>query len=155
MFEVKSILFPMGFDDESLLALSGAVGLARHFEARLVLLHVVHWPVVWAGPEAALSMPLDLTGQEQVRDAEARLRALAARHVPVGVEVRTRVEWGTPARTVATVAEDEEASLVVVATHPRRRWWESLLRASPEKVVHYSSRPVRTVVVPRLSHVHA
>ena len=67
-FPYKTILCPLDFDENSLVALDRAVELARHFDSRLILLHVL--PLVISLGEVA---PLAGMYEDQEKAARAKL----------------------------------------------------------------------------------
>ncbi|MCU0689993.1 MAG: universal stress protein [Polyangiaceae bacterium] len=107
------ILVPVELSEASREALCYALQLARHYEARLVLLHVVEAvPAVWtAGTSSAPS-----AAAESRPSLEQRFEAWLEGEETEGVELEKRIEQGTPGATIARVARDLGADLVVLLT---------------------------------------
>src|SRR4051794_28332150 len=90
MINLKTILVPSDFSECSEAALRYGLELARRFDARLHVLHVVQDPLMQPWAAEGFSVPL-LESVEKWRD-EARLRLAAAlpadaRHVAIAVTV--------------------------------------------------------------------
>jgi nucleotide-binding universal stress UspA family protein len=101
-------------------ALGPASALAESLRGRLLLLRVVE-PVYYGygigeGYGAAM---LDLDGEAGLEASRAYLEELASRLRAEGRDVRTRVEVGVAAATIARVAEEEAAVAIAMATHGR------------------------------------
>lgn len=139
----KSILVPTDFSSTSEHALEYGVEMARRLGASIRLLHVISNPVeVAAFPEGYW---IELSGlRERLReDAERQIAALAASIK--GVDVKTKVLDGTPARTVVQMAKDWGCQLIVMGTHGHGRVAQLLLGSVAERVVRTAPCPVLTV----------
>lgn len=123
-------------------AYAGAVvdclGGLRHFGVReVVLLHVVDQALGYVEGAAGF----DLIGQLKA-DARRGLAEVSGRLEERGFTVRTRLEVGVPAREIARVAEEEDASLIVVGALGRTLLGGALLGSVAERVLHLAQRPV-------------
>lgn len=145
--KIQRILCPTDFSDFSQRALERAVRLARWFDARITLLHVIP-PIPWALPAHAsvpyVAMPADLlrTVREEV---EKELRRFARPFLEEGVPVETRLEDGDPARVIQKVAESLPAGLIVMGTHGRAGFEHLILGSVTEKVLRRAPCPVLTI----------
>jgi len=147
MGTIRTILYPLEFSDEGRAGLRGAAELAAQYGATLVVGHVSRRPLLWGGAEAAVEFQPSPDWEPNVEEIEKRIQELVDAEVPPAVPVRWRVASGPVSRTLAELAEAEDADLIVVPTHAHRSWREALAGISPEKVVHYASRPVHTLLV--------
>jgi nucleotide-binding universal stress UspA family protein len=87
----------------------------------------------------------DDLNRESVVEANAALAATAAALGPVAVE--QRVEEGSPADVICSVAGDLDADVVVVGSHGKGALKEAVLGSVSRQVLHHCHRPV--LVVPR------
>jgi len=135
--EFKHILYATDFSPESLAAMPYAASLAQEFQAGLTMINVVKLPL-----EPMESMEV-ITA-----DHERRLRKLVGSDVELWCHPETVVKFGDPARTILTVAKEQNADLIVLgvrgagsalgmATH--------VAHAIAHEVVTHAPCPVLTV----------
>ena len=62
-----------------------------------------------------------------------------------GFRVKTRVEKGIPFREILRVAEEEDVSLIVIASHGKSNISEMFLGSVSEKVIRKSKKPVLVI----------
>jgi nucleotide-binding universal stress UspA family protein len=131
----KVILVPTDFSDPSRAALDAAAELAVQFGSELCLLHVV--PMIPDLPNAATAL--------KEGEYEKELHAAAAAQLEVMVEdlakkeIQATAEVGTAndvPMEIVRFAEDENADLIVIATHGVSGWKRFVLGSVAEKVVH-------------------
>jgi nucleotide-binding universal stress UspA family protein len=144
---IERILCPSDFSDFAERALRRAASMARWFEAKVTVLHIVQ-PVPWIAPGAAwaagIVVPQDLL--RPVRDDLAKaLENFVAAFRGEGVTLETRLDDGDPARQIEAVAEALPADLVVMGTHGRSGFQRLLLGSVTEKVLHRAPCPVLIV----------
>ena len=126
-----------------------AVGLARVHRAELVLLHVFVELPLYAETPATVVLQVY---EEQRRWVQDELDARAKDAAAEGVTVGTRLETGSAPETIARVAGEERADLVVVGTHGRSGLDRIILGSVAERVVRIAPCPV-LVVRPRADAV--
>ena len=148
MLPPKKIVCPTDFSAASEKALIEALELIRRFQAELVLVYVLPvLPPAPSNPNFAFSVP------EYERalhvDAERRLTALAADLSGKGVQVRTAVGHGDAGAEIVRVASEENADLIVIATHGVTGWRHAMFGSVAEKVVRTARRPVLTIPAPQ------
>ena len=152
MVEIRRILCPIDFSDDSRHALAHATSVAKWYGAPITLLHVSH-------PEAFTNPPLLF--DELPRGAamiESALQA-AKEQMPkwsqsvtaAGVDVETLVERGDPVKRILARAAALRADLVVMGTHGRSGFERLLLGSVTEKVLRKASCPVMAVPPPVVS----
>jgi nucleotide-binding universal stress UspA family protein len=141
MLPIRTILHPTDFSDRSGHALQLASALARDYQARLVLLHVIPRPVIGYGEGVIPPEP------EFVREeAQEQLDRLA---VPGGgVVAERRLGEGDPAAVILHFAREAHADLVVMGTHGRTGLGRLLMGSVAEQVVRRAPCPVLTVTSP-------
>ena len=147
MLPLKKIVCPSDFSAAAQKAVTEALELVQHFQAELVLVHVV--PVVPPAPTDP-NFVFEVPEYERALhvDAERRLRALAAEVAGKGVAVRTAVGHGDAGAEIVRIANDEGADLIVIATHGTTGWRHAMFGSVAEKVVRTAHRPVLTVPAP-------
>lgn len=128
---VSSILLPVDFTERSVGAARYAVDLAKRFDAKVTLLHVV------ATHLSREDGPLTL-GQRQVQHAVAEL----LRTVPF----RCTSVLGDPARRIIEHARTERADLILMLTRGRRGWGGLLTDSVTARVMRHAHCPVWTIV---------
>src|SRR5262245_45370111 len=122
---VRNILFATDFSRASRPAGGGAAAFARHFGARLHVLHVVP-PVTDPTP------------------APAALRAVAA-ELERGLAVVTAIRSGRVARHIVDYAQRNAIDLIVIGTHGRTGISHALLGSVAEAVTRRARCRVLTV----------
>lgn len=136
MFE--RILLPVDGSSHAQKAAENAAALASRFDSEVIVLTVQEYPATWAfdiGP------PVSDQGSEVVDDV---VRDLEARGVSAKGMVRVSV-GGTVARDVVVVANDMDASLIVMGTRGLTDWQGLVLGSVAHQVAHLASCPVLVV----------
>lgn len=144
--KASRILVPIDFSAGSLRALDYAIDLNRTLGGEteaLLVVEAVHLanPGSVLGPGKNLRMLVD----EQCRAGQGQLEQLAKRYARKGVDLRTRLELGTPADTICTVAKKDRAGMIVMATHGRTGLSHLILGSVAEHVVRSAPCPVLTI----------
>ena len=138
----RRILVATDFAESAEEALARAVDLGRTHGAELLLLHVFvdlpAYPEVSAGRVEAIY-------EEQRRWVEAELERQARRARSQGLLARPVLRTGAPASTIAEVAAEERADLVVVGTHGRTGLDRLVVGSVAERVVRLAPCPVLVV----------
>ena len=143
MLPLKKILCPTDFSEPSYAALDHAVELAAHFEADLVLLHIVPFaPTVATSYLAVTPVPSDA---ERLDEATRRLLEVAAERVPSGVSARCEVKMGYADKEIACAADDGHFDLLVIATHGLSGWRHLVFGSVAEAIVRQLHCPVLTI----------
>ena len=143
MVEFKQILCPVDLSESSDRSLAHAAALARWYDARLTVLHVV--PTFDPVPvRAGLDEPLRVVNpmsREQVLEEMRRSLDLAA----VSPQALLVAEAGDPQKTIVDQAISNRADLIVMGSHGRRGFKRLLLGSVAEAVLHEAPCPVLTV----------
>jgi nucleotide-binding universal stress UspA family protein len=141
MLPIHTILHPTDFSDRSEHALHLACALARDYQTRLVLLHVIPSTIIGFG-EGVIPPDPDLT-------VEAARRDLDRLAVPdPGLSPQRVIGEGDPAAEILRVARDEAADLIVMGTHGRTGLGRLLMGSVAEQVVRRAPCPVLTATHP-------
>lgn len=123
-FNVSQVLFPTDYSDVSRAAGHRAADLARRFNARLHVIHVVP-PVTDPGPPESLPSALADLGSD--------------------LDAVTALVFGRPAREIVSYASRHGIDVIVMGTHGRTGVSRALLGSVAEAVVRRASCPVLTV----------
>lgn len=145
---VRCLLAPTDFSPAADAALPWADLLARTFDARLVLLHVVEVTyeslveVPWGGGFEPVGEAIARQLEERAR---AELEVRARRLPPCETLVRTGLGPGLSRQRIVEAAQDVGADLVVMGTHGRTGVDRILFGSVAEHVIRTSPVPVLTV----------
>jgi nucleotide-binding universal stress UspA family protein len=144
MLPIHTILCPLDFSEPSYKALQVAIEIGSHFEAELVLCHVVP-----DAPAMPVDAPYAFAGEaeyEQVaKDSAEKELVIAAKRLPGEIKSRTAIGMGDAADEIVRLAENEAADLIVIATHGLTGWRHLVFGSVAEKVIRLSDRPVLVV----------
>jgi nucleotide-binding universal stress UspA family protein len=141
MLPIQTILHPTDFSQQADAAFSLACSLARDYDARIVVVHVVVPPRPIYGD--GMVLPPFQTPQEPLR---AKLHELTRRESKTQVE--EQLLEGDPAMEILRLAEETKCDLVVMGTHGRTGLGRLLMGSVAEQVVRKAQCPVLTVKAP-------
>ncbi len=139
----QRILCPIDFSPVAAAAMAHAVGLARTFQAELVLLHVVQtfaYPAFDLGLVGVMPQLQD----EQMQRSRERLEQTKT-GLGTGLKVRTELRIGDPRDQVLAAARELKADLIVMGTHGHTGIAHMLLGSTTERVVRLADCPVLTL----------
>lgn len=135
------ILCAIDFDPNSTQVMELARRVAEHTGAKLILFHVVPVPIQVVGQPIALE---PFTAAET--SAKMQLDKFAEEHLgTTAVAYETVVTSGDPASEIVRAVREQNADLVMMATHGRMGLSHLILGSVAERVVRESPRPVLTV----------
>lgn len=143
MLPFRKILCPTDFSPSSRLSLAKAGDLAAHFDAKLVVLHVVPSLGNELGAEA-----VTLAGYQNAAllDAQKQMVEEIECVVPQGVDSQVMVRLGgNEAEEIAHAARDGDFDLIVIATHGLTGWRHFIFGSVTEKVLHLAFCPVLVI----------
>jgi len=143
--EFKNILCPIDLSETSSRTLAYAVALARWYEARLTVLHVVPsfdpMQVRTGAIGDHISLVTPMTREEVLTELRRTVEAAGAG----SLDVAFATEAGGAAGTIVDQAVRTAADLVVMGTHGRSGFERLLLGSVTEKVLRKSPCPILTV----------
>jgi len=148
MLNIRRILAPTDFSDNSAPAVRHAAEFADKFGAELVLLHVVQ-DLALVLPDAVMPTPVatpDLG--EMIAAAKSGLANLVAALDLGRLNPKAEVRVGAPAAEIVAAAADLKADLVCVSTHGRTGLAHFFLGSVAERIVRHAPCPVLTVRPP-------
>ncbi len=135
----RSILVPIDFSEQSLVALAQAVQIAEQHKAKLLVMHVVEIvPSPYYYPSYS---PLEAFPDLRRRASEALDRTLRMQ-VPDALKAEKVLEEGNAAKRIVQVARERHADLVVMATAGLGGVDKLLLGSVAAKVLRTTPCPV-------------
>jgi nucleotide-binding universal stress UspA family protein len=136
-----AILVPLDGSKRAEAILPHAEDLAERYGATLILLRVVEPVPIRVGPEGAYSLlPEDLQGW--AKQAQAYLSALQEQYCGKGIEVQTRVVYGSPVEAITETAKSQGADLIAMASHGRTGLSQVFYGSVAAGVLHRVDRPL-------------
>jgi len=137
---IKNILVPIDFSPSSEKALAYAAALARQFEAKITMLHILQ--VQFYANEFAY-MPLeDCAMCDGMR---GRLDAMASRKLGIELLGATIVRNGVPFDEIVKAARELDSDMIVISTRGLTGLKHLLIGSTAERVVRYAPCPVLVV----------
>ena len=133
------ILLATDFTSASDKALEYALSLARYYDSKLVVAHIVP-PVVISRDGEDWFSKTDLQ-----RQANEQMKALSKDLEDKGISFQTRIEEGPTRKHLVDTAERTKADLIVMGTHGLLKVDKFMLGSMAEAVLRSTSRPVLTV----------
>ena len=141
---IREILVPTDFSEHSNYALKYAMSVARQFNARITLLHVIE--------------PARLPSDGFCAGPDFDQVALAAEHTTACIwereKARQSLPWrsmvleGIPNEVILQTAMDQKTDLIIIATHGRTGLARVFLGSTAEKVIRQAPCPVLVVRIP-------
>ena len=116
----KNILVAVDTSDEARQVLGSALELARCYEAKLSLIHVLEPVVTESSYDLISSIPVEMDGLLHER-AEKFIEALKKEYAPqlASNELLAYVETGSVKAEILRHAEENQVDLIVVGSHGR------------------------------------
>src|SRR5437867_2924844 len=139
MMAIKSILCPVDFSQVSQRALRYAIQLARNYEARLHLLHVIA-PVV---PSLYVDITTIEAAVKKQVDREMSKLLKAARIGGVGAE--STVRMGEIENEIQRAGRQQKADLIVMGKHARSTIERWLIGSTTDRLLRQSTVPLLIV----------
>lgn len=138
----RHILLAADFSDSGPIVAERTLELARHYQSRLTLLHVVEsFPIVDSTYGPIMPFEIDLT-EQMVSVAKTRIAALGEElDVP---EEQRLVEVGSAKVEIVRIAEELGVDLIVLGSHGRHGVG-LLLGSTASSVIHHANCDVLAV----------
>ena len=139
---IKNVLVPVDFSPPSRLAVDHAVSLAREFQGRLTLLHVVE-----SVPAFADSFRIETAGiqKEQEEQALRMLSALLGAEDQDDLDLRVVIKSGDIKGEICEAIREAKADIVVMGTHGRGLFGRLFIGSITEGILRKVSIPVLTI----------
>ena len=144
MSEIRRILFPTDFSENSKFAIPYVKEYARNNESEIILMHVLE-PLIstsdftWAG--------LNFAEVENKRGdtIENYMEEMLQEFRSVGLTIRSRLVHGKSHELICSVALEENVDLIILSTHGHRGLTHLLMGSTAEMVVRTAPCPVLTI----------
>lgn len=147
MKKFTKILFATDFSEISDYAFDYALTLAKQFDARLLVLHVISEPVDLRGFYVP-HISFEKLEQEISVGAEKMMERFCRTHVKDFSNVECNVVAGIPYEEIIKRSTEEKVSLIVLGTHGRKGLDHLIFGSTAERVVRKATCPVMTVRPP-------
>lgn len=136
----SKILVPIGFSDQSMVALGQAFSLAKIKNSDVVLLSVIEEQSMMQ------SLFLDDNSHELQQKVKEKLEGIASEYsVKYGVDVDTMVAKGKVYEQINEVADMISADLIIMGTNGTNGGLKKLIGSNAERVVRLAHCPVITI----------
>lgn len=139
-----SILFATDFSENSEKAFDYALSLAKAYNAKLLILHVINEPVDLRGFYVP-HISFETLEKEIEEGAEKMMASFCGSRLSGFSNFETRVVTGIPADEIVRIAEEMASSLIVLGTQGRTGLDHFLFGSTAERVVRTARCPVLTV----------
>ncbi len=140
----KTILFATDFSEGSDFAFNAALSLARQFNSKLLIVHIINEPVDLRGFYVP-HISFDKLEEEIEQGAEKLMEKFCRDHLQDYSSYETFVLPGIPYDEIIKNAVKFNADLIVLGTHGRTGLDHVLFGSTAEKVVRKSPIPVMTI----------
>ena len=138
--KIQKILVPTDFTSHSDKAINYAVMMARAFEARILLIHVIE-PFTYSVSETIQVMDHYVALREIADPIMDNLREQLSKQA----KVDTFIVKGFPYVEIVKKAKQSKADLIVMGTHGRTGLKHLLMGSVAERVVRLARCPVLTI----------
>ncbi|NWG02835.1 MAG: universal stress protein [Syntrophaceae bacterium] len=148
----KKILFCTDFSENSDWAFKYALNLARTYQAKLLILHVIPPDPVYLYPDQLYAyLPEERIEEYEVSEKEKADRELNSYYIQRMngfKDYKVIFKKGVAFYEIIQTAREESIDLIVMGTHGRTGLDHILFGSTAEKVVRKSPYPVLTVRLP-------
>ena len=142
--EFKKILFATDFSEGSDFAFKAALSLARKYDSKLTIIHIINEPVDLRGFYVP-HISFDKLEEEIEQGAEKLMEKFCRQHIKDFENYESHVLPGIPYDEIIKKAQEFNADLIVLGTHGRTGLDHVLFGSTAEKVVRKSPIPVMTI----------
>ncbi|MBT0653608.1 universal stress protein [Geomobilimonas luticola] len=144
---LEKILFATDFSENSEHAFEYALSLARQFNAKLYLVHVINEPVDLRGFYVP-HISFEKLEKEIEEGAEKMMQKFCQAKLKDFSNYESSIIAGIPYEEIMKKAEAENISLIVLGTQGRKGLDHFLFGSTAERVVRSAKCPVMTVRLP-------
>lgn len=141
------ILYATDFSESSEHAFQYALSLARKFQSRLIILHVINEPVDLRGFYVP-HVSFENLEQEIEQGARKMMAKFCSTHVGDFTDYETDIVSGIPFEEILKRADKEQVAFIVLGTQGRSGIDHLLFGSTAERVVRKAKAAVVTVRLP-------
>lgn len=144
MEQFEKILFANDFSENSEHAFDYALTLAKQFNSRLIIIHVINEPVDLRGFYVP-HISFEKLEKEIEEGAEKMMQKFCRTKAKDFTNYETLIIAGIPYEEILKKADEENVSLIVLGTQGRKGIDHFLFGSTAERVVRNAKSPVMTV----------
>ena len=144
MLKIDRILCPIDFTEFSAKSYEYAYSLARHYDSKLFLEHVVQ-PLGMAYPYYTFPDSMNQIYWNLTEDAQNQLKDLVKKSSWNGLVPELMVQEGVPTEAILSFAKAKDVNLIVMGTHGRRGLDRMAMGSVTEQVLRKARCPVLAV----------
>ena len=144
MEEIKKILFPCDFTENSTKLLPYVLSVSEKYDGMIYLLHVVEDLLKWGGFYIP-HLPLKGYQKEALEYAEKRMEKICREQLQNCPNFQRMILSGDPDAEILKTIESEGINLVIMGTHGRKGLEHTILGSVAENVVRKSPVPVLVI----------
>lgn len=146
MFAPKRILVPTDFSGDSDEALKQALELAKQYNSKVYLLHVVQPVTQCAGDYCLDTANLTQIEASDIDHSEKMMQRELDKYRGIqGVEVISDIREGDPVDEIIKEQEERDVDLIVMPSHGKTNFLKRLMRGISERIMEEAKSPVLLV----------
>ena len=148
MIKIEKILFPTDFSEHSRHAFNYAISFAKEYGAILFVVHVIE-DVQYLANAYMFDVPMMPSFADMEQNRLKEMQEFIDREVDdPNIKIEKVVRHGRPFIEIIQLAKEENADLIVTATHGRGGLEHVLFGSVAEKVVRKAPCPVLSIRKP-------
>lgn len=144
---IKKVLVPIDFSDYSKHALRYAIDFAKKFDAEMILISVIE-PMIYPADFSMGQVSIPSTDQNLHERVEEELKKLADDEIGDQLKAKRIIKSGKPFYEIIETAREENADIIIIATHGHTGVEHLLFGSTAEKVVRKAPCPVLSLREP-------
>ncbi len=145
MLEIKKILFPIDFTENSLKIFPYVLSVSKKYDGMIYLLHVVEDLSTWSSGLYIPQISLTRYQEEALKGAEKTMKRVCKEQLQGCPNFQKMILSGDPAQEILKTIESEGIDLVIMGTHGRKGLEHVFFGSVAENVVKKSPVPVLTI----------
>jgi nucleotide-binding universal stress UspA family protein len=145
MVEIKKILFPIDFTENSSKILPFVLSMSEKYDSMIYLLHVVEDLSKWGVGSFVPHLPLDSFKKDAMEGAKKAMDKVCDQQLESCPNFQRMIVYGDPSLEILKKIESEGIDLVVMGTHGRKGLEHTIFGSVAENVVKRSGVPVLVI----------
>ena len=145
MVEIKKILFPVDFTENSSKILPYVLTMSEKFDSMIYLLHVVEDLSKWGAGSFVPHLSLESFKKDAMKGAEKSMDRVCDTQLKECPNFQRRVVYGDPVMEILGAIKTEGVDLVIMGTHGRKGLDHAFFGSVAENVVKRSDVPVLVI----------
>jgi nucleotide-binding universal stress UspA family protein len=141
----NTILVPLDGSGRAEAILPHVEDLAHRFQAKVIFMQIVEPVVIVGGPHEFYGQMYKEQMEQNTEAAKSYLTRWQGEFREKGIEAKIRVENGSVVETIISVAKDESADLIAMASHGRSGLANVFYGSVAAGVLHRIDRPLLLV----------